>query len=57
MDVKSAFLNADLKEEVYVCQPSGFAIAVQEEKVYHLSQAPRTWNVKLDVMLKEMGSQ
>jgi hypothetical protein len=48
MDVKSAFLNGDLKEEVYVRQPVGFVIAGQEGKVlrlrkamYGLRQAPR----------------
>jgi hypothetical protein len=57
MDVKSAFLNADLKEEVYVCQPPSFAIVVQEEKVYHLRHAPCTRNVKLDTTLMEVGFQ
>ncbi|XP_066354355.1 secreted RxLR effector protein 161-like [Miscanthus floridulus] len=32
MDVKSAFLNNDLKEEVYVHQPLGFAIPGKEGK-------------------------
>jgi hypothetical protein len=48
MDVKSAFLNGDLKEEVYVHQPSGFVIPDKEGKVlrlrkafYGLRQAPR----------------
>jgi hypothetical protein len=48
MDVKSAFLNGDLKEEVYVHQPSGFTIPDKEGKVlrlrkalYGLRQAPR----------------
>jgi hypothetical protein len=36
MDVKSAFLNGDLKLEVYVHQPSGFAIPDKEGKVLHL---------------------
>jgi len=64
MDVKSAFLNGDLKEEVYVRQPRGFAIAGEEDKVYRLHkalyglrQAPRAWNEKLDATLKEMGFQ
>jgi hypothetical protein len=30
MDVKSAFLNDDLSEEVYVTQPQGFTAEVQE---------------------------
>jgi hypothetical protein len=48
MYVKSAFLNDDLKEEVYVHQPSGFAIPGKEGKVlrlckalYDLRQAPQ----------------
>jgi hypothetical protein len=62
MDVKSAFLNGDLKEEVYVHQPSRFAIPGKEGKVlrlrktlYGLQQAPRAWNAKLDSTLKGMG--
>jgi hypothetical protein len=62
MDVKSAFLNGDLKEEVYVHQPPGFAIPGKEGKVlrlrkalYGLWQAPRAWNAKLDSTLKRMG--
>jgi hypothetical protein len=39
MDVKSAFLNGDLKEEVYVQQPLGYAIAGEEGKVYRLHKA------------------
>jgi hypothetical protein len=62
MDVNSAFLNSDLKEEVYVHQPSGFAIPSKEGKalrlckaLYGLRQAPRAWNAKLDSTLKGMG--
>jgi hypothetical protein len=62
MDVKSAFLNGDLKEEVYVHQPQGFAIPGKEGKVlrlrkalYGLRQAPRAWNAKLDSTLRRMG--
>jgi hypothetical protein len=62
MDVKSAFLNGDLKEEVYVHQPPGFAIPGKEGKVlrlrkalYGLRQAPRAWNTKLDSTLRRMG--
>jgi hypothetical protein len=39
MDVKSAFLNSDLKEEVYVHQPPGFVIPGMEGKVLHLRKA------------------
>jgi hypothetical protein len=62
MDVKFAFLNGDLKEEVYVHQPPGFVIPGKENKVrrlrkalYGLRQAPRAWNAKLDSTPKKMG--
>lgn len=48
MDVKSAFLNGELQDEVYVEQSSGFVLKRQEGKVlrlvkalYGLRQAPR----------------
>lgn len=55
MDVKSAFLNGDMLEEVYVQQPPGFFVKDCSGKVlklkkalYGLRQAPRAWNAKLD---------
>jgi hypothetical protein len=64
MDVKSAFLNDELKEEVYVAQPDGFIIRGVEHKVlrlrkalYGLKQAPRAWNAKLDATMIELGFQ
>lgn len=62
MDVKSAFLNGELHEEVYVTQPPGYVVAGQEGKVlrldkalYGLKQAPRAWNQKLDLCLSSLG--
>lgn len=64
MDVKSAFLNGDLQEEVYVEQPVGFIVAGKEHQVlklkkalYGLHQAPRAWNAKLDDTLLSLGFQ
>jgi hypothetical protein len=39
MDVKLTFLNDDLKEEVYVHQPPGFAISGKEDKILCLRKA------------------
>jgi len=62
MDVKSAFLNGDLAEEVYVHQPPGYIDPDGEHKVlrlrkalYGLRQAPRAWNAKLDASLASLG--
>ena len=62
MDVKSAFLNGDLIEEVYVHQPPGYISVGNENKVlrlwkalYGLCQAPRAWNAKLDESLVSLG--
>ena len=50
MDVKSAFLNGPIKEEVYVKQPPGFEDSEYPNHVYKLSKAlyglkqdPRAW--------------
>jgi hypothetical protein len=62
MDVKSAFLNGALAEEVYVQQPPGFTVDGLERSVlwlhkalYGLRQASRAWNPKLDTILRELG--
>jgi hypothetical protein len=61
MDVKSAFLNGDLSETVYVQQPPGFVVGNGDKvlklkkALYGLKQAPRAWNVKLDHELMALG--
>jgi len=61
MDVKSAFLNGDLTETVYVQQPPGFIVGKGDKvlklnkALYGLRQAPRAWNFKLDKELINLG--
>ncbi|GJW50518.1 retrovirus-related pol polyprotein from transposon TNT 1-94 [Tanacetum coccineum] len=62
MDVKTAFLNGPLKEEVYVAQPDGFVDPDHPDKVYRLrkalyglKQAPRAWYDELSKFLISNG--
>ncbi|WVZ75892.1 hypothetical protein U9M48_023911 [Paspalum notatum var. saurae] len=62
MDVKSAFLNRFIEEEVYVRQPPGFESARFPDQVYKLrkalyglKQAPRAWYARLKSFLLKSG--
>ncbi|KAJ9540906.1 hypothetical protein OSB04_027412 [Centaurea solstitialis] len=62
MDVKTAFLNGELKEEVYVSQPEGFVdrtkpnhVYILDKALYGLKQAPRAWYDHLSNALLDNG--
>ncbi|KAK1648280.1 hypothetical protein QYE76_066085 [Lolium multiflorum] len=62
MDVKTAFLNGELEEEIYMEQPDGFVVDGQEGKVckllkslYGLKQAPKQWHEKFERTLTAEG--
>jgi len=62
MDVRTAFLNGELNEEIYMDQPLGFETKGQERKVcklkrsiYGLKQASRQWNVKFHQAILKDG--
>ncbi|GJX43983.1 retrovirus-related pol polyprotein from transposon TNT 1-94 [Tanacetum coccineum] len=64
MDVKTAFLNGYLNEEVYMEQPKGFVIQGQENKVcrlvkslYGLKQAPKQWHERFDTTVTSFEFQ
>ncbi|KAK1648278.1 hypothetical protein QYE76_066083 [Lolium multiflorum] len=62
MDVKTAFLNGDIEEELYMVQPKGFVDPKNDDKVcklqrsiYGLKQASRSWNRRFDKVIKDFG--
>lgn len=61
-DIKSAFLNGKLEEEIYMKQPPGFESEKYPNKVlklrkslYGLKQAANTWNKALNKVLTDLG--
>nr|AAS01944.1 putative retrotransposon protein [Oryza sativa Japonica Group]ABF97221.1 retrotransposon protein, putative, Ty1-copia subclass [Oryza sativa Japonica Group] len=62
MDVKTAFLNGELEEEIYMDQPDGYVLEGQEgmvckllKSLYGLKQAPKQWHEKFDTTLTSAG--
>src|SRR5713101_3516185 len=62
MDVKTAFLNGVIEEEVYIEQPQGFEVEDKKTHVcklnkalYGLKQAPRAWYGRINSFLSSMG--
>ena len=60
MNVKTAFLNGNLLEDVYMTQPEVFVNPKNPKKVYKLKrsiyglkQATRSWNLRFDEAIKE----
>ncbi|KAK4397649.1 Retrovirus-related Pol polyprotein from transposon TNT 1-94 [Sesamum angolense] len=59
MDVKTAFLNGFVEEEIYIDQPKGFTVVGEEQKVCHLQrsiyglkQASQSWNIRFDEVIR-----
>jgi transposase InsO family protein len=62
MDVKSAFLNGLLDEEIYMEQPEGFVdpdhpdkVCLLKKAIYGLKQASRAWNKQFHGVLLDLG--
>ncbi|GJT59110.1 retrotransposon protein, putative, ty1-copia subclass [Tanacetum coccineum] len=62
MDVKTAFLNEHLSEEVYMVQPEGFVnpkypnqVCKLKRSIYGIKQASRQWNKQFNVEIKKFG--
>ena len=62
MDVKNAFLQWDLEDEVYMCPPPGLKHLVKpgnvlrlKNVIYELKQSPRAWYHKLSTTLNRRG--
>ena len=64
MDVKTAFLNGDLDENVYMAQPKCVVVKEKErmgcclkKSIYGLKQASRQWYLKFDSTIRKFGFQ
>ncbi|XP_038683045.1 uncharacterized mitochondrial protein AtMg00810-like [Tripterygium wilfordii] len=62
MDVKNAFLNGDLAEEVYMKPPPGYShppntVCRLRRALYGLKQAPRAWFAKFSSTIQQRGFQ
>lgn len=62
MDVKTAFLNGELEEEIYMQQPGGFVrhgtenlVCRLNKSIYGLKQASRQWYKKFDAVVTSYG--
>ncbi|GJZ03926.1 retrotransposon protein, putative, ty1-copia subclass [Tanacetum coccineum] len=62
MDVKTAFLNSHLSEDVYMVQPEGFVdpkhpnkVCKLQRSIYGLNQVSRSWNKRFDIEIKKIG--
>ena len=62
MDVKTAFHNRFLKEELYMMQLEGFfdpkganKVCKLQRSIYGLVQASRSWNIRFDEVIKAYG--
>ena len=62
MDVKTAFLNGFLEEELYMMQPEGFInpkdankVCKLQRSIYGLVQASQSWNKRFDSVIKAYG--
>lgn len=61
MDVKTAFLNGDLREKIYMKMPDGFKrgnlVCKLNKSLYGLKQASRMWNERFHTYVTGMGFQ
>ena len=62
MDVKTAFLNGRIDEDIYMAQPEGYVnpkfpnrVCKLNRSIYGLKQASRQWNKRFDEEIKRFG--
>lgn len=59
MDVKTAFLNGSLTEDIYMKQPDGFAkgdlVCKLQRSIYGLRQSARQWYERFDIFIMSLG--